>query len=352
MAFLKGNKKTDIVEGNLNPKWIVEKSDPLMLMCAIPFSLGELKILDTYISRINAADASHRTVVFTKEEYEKLMGLTCANPRSLDRCTDSLLCKRVRVKMPGGYFWKFNLFTSAGYLRDDYGKPIVELTCSEEAKELFFFIKDDGNTYQYFKYALENVIKLTRKASYLLYLHILHERYRGEWEIPLEELRDVVLDCQGQESYQEYKIFKRAVLDPAVKEVNKKTNCHFKYEPIKRGRWVIGIKFIYQSKQITGQMTIDELTNAPLLTDQSEKTEKEVDYGGELANLLGDAALNNEFSPEQVRVIQDLVLKAVKSNNHLELCDYLIERVHRMNAYNPAPAKRFAYLCKMLEKEI
>ena len=71
MARLKGEKEEII--GKLDPKYWVQKSDPLVLMRSVPFSLGELKILDTYISRINAADNSRRTVVFTKEEYESLI---------------------------------------------------------------------------------------------------------------------------------------------------------------------------------------------------------------------------------------------------------------------------------------
>lgn len=103
--------------------------------------------------------------------------------------------------MPDKAFLKFVLFTKAYYHKDEYGKPIIEITCTEEARDLFFCI----GKYHYFSYALENVINLTRKASYLLYLHILTNRFRGEWELSLEELRDEVLDCKEQESYQESK---------------------------------------------------------------------------------------------------------------------------------------------------
>ena len=70
MARLKGENEE--ITGKLDPKYWVQKSDPLVLMRSVPFTLGELKILDTYISRINAADDTRRTVIFTKEEYEEL----------------------------------------------------------------------------------------------------------------------------------------------------------------------------------------------------------------------------------------------------------------------------------------
>ena len=237
--------KNEEIQGNLDPKYWVQKSDPLVLMRSVPFSLGELKILDTYISRINAKDPTRRTVIFTKEEYEDLMGLSCVDYRTLQKHTKGILSKVVELQMPNKDYLQFVLFERAYYHKDEYGKPIIELTCTQLAQDLFFCI----NKYHYFKYALENVIKLTRKASYLLYVYIRHNRYRGEWDIALDELRDTVLDCKGQESYLAFKEFKRAVFDPAVKEVNKKTDCHFTYEAIKRGRREAKIQFIYHSHE-------------------------------------------------------------------------------------------------------
>lgn len=169
--------------------------NPLVLMRSVPFSLGELKILDTYISRINAADDTRRTVIFTKEEYEWFMGLSSANYRALEKNTKGMLGKVVELEMPNEEYLQFVLFEQALYCKDEYGKPIVKLTCTMTAKDLFFCI----GKYHYFSYALENVIKLTRKASYLLYIYIRLNRYRGEWDIDLDELRDSVLDCKVQE---------------------------------------------------------------------------------------------------------------------------------------------------------
>ena len=131
-----------------------------------------------------------------------------------------MLGKVVELEMPNKEYLQFVLFEQARYRKDEYGKPIVELTCTTMAKDLFFCM----GKYHYFKYALENVVNLTRKSSYLLYLYIRSNRYRGAWEIGIDELRDSVFDCAEQESYRAFKEFKRAVLEPAVKEVNTKTD--------------------------------------------------------------------------------------------------------------------------------
>lgn len=340
------------ITGNLDQKYWVQKADPLIAMKSVPFTLGELKILDTYISRINAADDTRRTVIFTKEEYEELMGLSCANPRALQKHIKALLSRVPELYMPNDEYISFVLFEKAYYHKDEYGKPIIELTCTETSKNLFFCI----GKYHYFKYALENVINLTRKASYLLYLHILTNRYRGEWELLLDELRDEVLDCKEQASYQEYKIFKNRVLDPAVKEVNKKTDCHFTYEPIKRGRKVAKIKFIYQSQeqeQLDGQLSLLDVEEQLEGLDEESISLKR--YGSKLAYFIGDIACKNEFTVEQVQVIKDLVIKIIPQNDVMERCNYVISQMNIMNAYDTSkdPIKnRFNYFRKMLEKEL
>ena len=75
-----------------------------------------------------------------------------------------------------------------------------------------------------------------------------------------------------------------------------------------------------------------------------------------MADLLGDCACDNEFTPEQIRVIQDLVIRVFPySTDHMAMCDYLIRKVHKMNLYDKDKKtikNRFSYLCTMIEKDI
>lgn len=351
--------------GKLDPKNWVQKSDPLVLMRTVPFSLGELKILDTYISRINAGDDSRRTVIFTKEEYEQLMGLTCADYRTLQKNTKGILSKVVELEMPDKEYLQFVLFEQARYHKDEYGKPVIELTCTNLAKDLFFCI----DKYHYFKYALENVIKLTRKASYLLYIYVWHNKWRKQWVIDLNELRDNVLDCKGQESYQAFKEFKRAVLDPAVKEVNEKTDCRFEYAVIKRGRKVSEITFIYHSEEIDpNQITFDELSQQQqpsLSADDEERIA--ASYGDENLAILAEGC-RYEFNKEQMEQIQ-LILTRIDIPKDRNLSGYsavvygrqhyLREKYAALNAEvekkqrkgNKPIKDRFKYFVSMLERD-
>ena len=349
--------------GNLDPKHWVQKSDPLVLMHSVPFSLGELKILDTYISRINAADEARRTVIFTKEEYEQLMDLSCVNYRALKKHTEGMLGKVVSLEMPNKEYLQFVLFQQARYYKDDYGKPLIELTCTDLAKDLFFCI----GKYHYFKYALENIINLTRKVSYLLYLHIKANRYRGDWDIPLDELRDKVLDCKEQESYQEYKIFKNRVLEPAVKEINAKTDCHFEYEPVKRGRRVAKIKFKYIASeqidgQIDGQFSFEQLNALEQNQNEDERWLKV--YGSEQLAILAQAC-RYEFGKEdmerifrvliRINIPEDYNTNDLTWGRHFYLCEKyaaLNAEASKKERKGEKPIKdRYKYFLSMLEKD-
>ena len=142
----------------------------------------------------------------------------------------------------------------------------------------------------------------------------------------------------------QYYRFNDLILKKCHKEICEKTDICFSYKPIKKGRSVSAIEFTVAtvSDQLPGQLSIIDFDDEP----------QEIEYGGELANLLGSAACDDEFSPEQIRVLQDLVIRAVPNGDNMERCDYLIHQVHKMNAYKPTREKRFNYLRRMIEKEI
>ena len=72
-------------------------------------------------------------------------------------------------------------------------------------------------------------------------------------------------------------------------------------------------------------------------------------FKAQLCKLLGEVACENEFTPQQIRVIQDLVLKAV-GHDHMECCNYLLHKMHMLNCYDAQ--NRYRYLITMLNNDI
>lgn len=189
----------------------------------------------------------------------------------------------------------------------------------------------------------------------MLFLYLLDNRFRKTWSIDLADLK-ALLNCNA-ERYKQFKFFNAEILKKCHKELCEKTDISFEYKPIKRGRTVSAVEFSVNT--LNDELT-EQLRSVPLELDSIAKNGEfvgqtnmftdEIDYGSELANLLGGSACDDEFSPEQVRVLQDLVLKAVPQQDNMLRCNYLIEQVHRMNMFKPK--NRFAYLCTIIKNDI
>ena len=67
-------------------------------------------------------------------------------------------------------------------------------------------------------------------------------------------------------SYQEYKILKRDVISPAIKEINKLSNIQIELETRRKGRSVTGVRFIIKPNpqlSLVGMDEEDEITQSP-----------------------------------------------------------------------------------------
>ena len=368
------------LENHLKDTAEVEKSRPLLLMKSVPFELGELKVLDTYISRINSENPNTRTVIFSKEEYEELIGVENIDWRTLAKHTRGLLGKIVELEMKPRQYMQFVLFTKAYYHLDEQGLAAVELTCSEEAQRLFFGIQEIG----YLKYQLANVLSLTSKYSYLLYLYLKDNVFRECWKVSVEELRDKKLDLKNNECYKQFKYFKRDVLDKAIKEINEKTDISYEWKPIKRGRTVTHIEFKYikpDENELVGQLSFEELPepqpkvpkiveeseNMPEIVDDEELRLKRFD-GDEELSILSEA-VKDEFSVEDITHIREILRRIpdIQPDKNLGTghwamvwgrAAYLREQYAKLNATSKKKLinggkginDRCAYFKQMLEK--
>lgn len=329
----------------------VQKARPLQSLSETDLTLPEFKILDAYLARINSHDQNKRTVKLEKGELEKALGVTEIKKDDLSKRLRHLFqVIEVKDDKKRKGFKLINLFEEADAEQDEDGLWQITLTCTSSAREYVFNIDNIG----YLRYRLKNVVNLTSRYSYVLFLYLLDNRFRKTWHIDLSDLK-ALLNCNA-ERYNQFKFFNAEILKKCHKELTDKTDVRFDYKPIKRGRSVSAIEFTVEtvadelalsnadrSDQLPGQLTWDELGE-----------DNEIDYGGELADLLGGAACDDEFSPEEIRVIQDLVLQATHTRDHLKMCDYLTHKVHLMNYYHSQkPIKnRFSYLKNMIENDI
>ena len=122
-----------IKESQIKESHVISKSRPLLAMRNSGYTLGEFKILDTYLSRINPMDASTARVTFSKKEYCQLMGIESGKVRTeqLANYTSHFLGNIVSIPRSDrkkGYIQKV-LFTTAEY---DEEEELIVLECNPE----------------------------------------------------------------------------------------------------------------------------------------------------------------------------------------------------------------------------
>lgn len=323
----------------------IQKARPLKSLSETDLTLPELKILDAYLARINSHN-NKRTVRLEKGELEKALDVSEIKQDDLEKRLRHLFqVIKVKDDRKRKGFKLINLFEEADAEQDDNGLWQITLTCTQSAREYIFNIDNIG----YLRYRLKNVINLTSRYSYVLFLYLLDNRFRKSWRIDFLELK-ALLNCNA-DTYKQYYRFNDLILKKCHKEICEKTDICFSYKPIKKGRSVSAIEFTVATVSDELANVSDQLPEQLSIIDFDDEPQ-EIEYGGELANLLGSAACDDEFSPEQIRVLQDLVIRAVPNGDNMERCDYLIHQIHKMNAYNPTREKRFNYLRRMIEKEV
>jgi hypothetical protein len=344
----------------LDEKYIVEKSKALVWAQFQDYSPGELKILDTYLSRINPREPDSSLVTFTKKEYAELMGLDSdIRTEQLKAYTGGLLSNVVTIDLPDKGYVQYALFSEAKcYLDDKTGQVTIEVDCNHKLKAAFFDIAKNG----YVRYQLKNIISLKSQYSVRLYPK-LKDRPFG-WTISVAELREMLGATAA--SYDVFKDFNKHVLQKAIKEINDVTDITVTTENIRKGRSVESIKFkvfeksphviskedaelfgdVQEEEPDENQMSMAEVFSAHFVDPDDPD-----DY---LA--LCASALPSNFTREQVELLRLLALEHMPydlrslEERDLWIHDYLYKKVKLMEA-TPDVQSPFAWLRKAVMED-
>ena len=337
----------DYTNSGKNPEnHFIQKSNPLLSLSETDMSLPELKILDVYLDRIDSHDQEKRTVQFKKGEIEEMLGISRILKADLEKRLRHL-SQTVKIEdesKPKG-FKLVSLFEEIDAWQDDDGLWQISLTCTNRAREYIFNIDNIG----YLRYRLKNIICLTSRYSYVLYLWLEHNRFRRSWEIDLTDLKNI-LRCTA-DTYRQFYRFNDLILKHCQKEILEKTDCCFSYEPIKRGRAVKALRF----------------TVEPLPIVEPESNQIAVDNYSNYIDLLRSACCPSsdskpEFSRTQMKQLIEIMscipqyklpadpTKAgsidIQRYHYLSICYAKMNRI----AEKTVIKNRFAYLSKILEE--
>ena len=332
-------------------KLIVQKSLPLFSLWRSELTLAEFKILDTYLSRINSHDTDKRVVMFEKGELENILGVKKINQKDLEDRLKHLMGNVIEIAdedIKKG-FKLITLFEEAIAEQDKNGLWQIKLECTQKAMKYFFNIENLG----YLRYKLRCITSLTSRYTYIMFIYLEANRYRKSWDIPVDELKQI-LDCDKEETYKAFKRFNDLLLKKVQKEMNEKTECRYKYEPIRKGRNVVAIHFEIETLSNTNLEEIDE--NQMTFEQWQEEAVKEKELWQEPLEAF-------EFNQEQydeifsvlITIPSDKLPQSQACHGSVELMRYhyldqKAKEILRRDKQKPIRSK-FAYLLKLMKQD-
>ena len=326
----------------------IQKARPLRSLAETELTLSEFKILDAYLARINSHDPDKRTVKLEKGELEKSLGVSEIKKDDLNKRLRHLFqVIEVKDESKKKGFKLINLFEEADAEQDDDGLWQITLTCTPSAREYVFNVDNIG----YLRYRLKNVIGLTSRYSYVLFLYLLDNRFRKTWRIPLAELKKL-LGCTA-DAYKQYYRFNDLVLKKCYKELTEKTNIRFSYQPIKRSRTVSEVEFTVKTIMDELPKVDDPIPGQLTFMDPDEIPDN--DFGGNLSFLA--EACHNEFSDAEMQeIIQILITMQFPKHQFGEWFaryHYLAEKYARLGveASRKKITNRFSYFRKIIMQD-
>lgn len=331
--------------GNL----LVQKSNPLLSLSETGLTLAEFKILDAYLGRINSHDPEKRFIRLEKGEIERLLSVSQIKPDDLENRVKNLF-QTVKIKDNNKRkgFTLIALFEKAECYQDEDGLWQVDLGASPSAMEYIFNPERLG----YLRYSLRNVVKLTSRYSYVLFLYLEQNRHMHlSWEVPLDELK-AIMRCTA-DTYTQFKRFNDLVLKKCCEELNEKTDCKFSYDPVKRGRAVKAVRFTLETvaNQLDGQLSLADIAESQPI-DEDEKASA---YSTELLGFLASAC-DFEFDDQEMRVLMDLILQLYpySHDSGIERFNYLRQKYNILTLYASKQkiTSRFGYLKALIEVDI
>lgn len=347
-------KKIEPIVGLGNEdKLTVQKSLPLFALWRSELTLSEFKILDTYLSRIDSHKPEKRQVLLTKGEIEEALGVQKINNPDLKARLKHLMGNVVEVpdKDTKKGFRLVTLFEEAEAEQDENGLWQVKLECTQKAMRYFFNVENLG----YLRYKLRCITSLTSRYTYIMFIYLEANRFRKSWEVELEELKSI-LACEDEEYAKEFKYFNRDVLKKVQKEMHEKTECRYTYEPVKKGRKVVAIRFTVETLP---KLTIDSDydPNQYTLDDWQNNKRDEICHGFSSPEF-------EDFTDEQLELLKDLGWSRKRDadyQKHKELlndtvlaCEYAVSDYLRQTiimAKTRHPKNLFLYVKKMVESD-
>ena len=228
---------TDTYEKKYPENWVVMQNR--IEQCFHKMTLDEKRLLILASPTARMIDASEKDAIeVTAEQFANECGIKVSSAyKQLEVASKNLLNRSFSyINERGkrvGVTWVIRAIYEDGYISVCFPDEVLIMLKAFDASNPFT------------KYKKENVLLL--KGEYSIDLYHIAKKYEGMSTFQMT-LEDYKLELGLPKSYNRINNLKARALEPAIKEINEKTDINITYENIKRGRTVIGLKFTVKPK--------------------------------------------------------------------------------------------------------
>ncbi len=282
----------------LKKEYPTERSNLLTEMRAHSMTLQELRFLSIYLSKINPLDINSRYVEFSLDEFQKIMELGRIDKNHIKEVFTRLLCKVVEIPINTGRRKGFSMVTLFNkcqcFWDDNREETLIIIDAHDDTLPLLFDLQNN-----FLKYQLWNCLRL--KSVNQIRMYEILKQYETTKDksrtLSIEDLKDMLgID---KKEYPVWQDFKTKVIEVCKKALKENTDIYFEYEPIKKGRKFVEIKFlIYKNKDYKDPLQLDEFI-------QTNKDVIEVDCVNITSSAMGDVECEPEITSEQNNILTE-----------------------------------------------
>ena len=228
---------TDTYEKKYPENWVVMQNR--IEQCFHKMTLDEKRLLILASPTARMIDASEKDAIeVTAEQFANECGIKVSSAyKQLEVASKNLLNRSFSyINERGkrvGVTWVIRAVYEDGYISVCFPDEVLIMLKAFDASNPFT------------KYKKENVLLL--KGEYSIDLYHIAKKYEGMTTFQMT-LEDYKLELGLPKSYNRINNLKARALEPAIDEINEKTDITITYENVKRGRTVIGLKFTVKPK--------------------------------------------------------------------------------------------------------
>lgn len=219
------------------PGEIVKKSNALARARWSVESVWEPRLVALLASRVQPDDTDFH--VYEIPVAEIMRGSTGGKDyREIEAVVDRVMSRVLTIRDNDGWT-KYNVFSRCRYRKKD---SILELGFHPDLKPHYLNLQK-----HFARYNLIEFLTLSSTYSQRMFEFLKSWDDQPEKEVGLEELFDL-LDAP-QSFKKDFRNFRIRVLEKSYKDIHEKTSLRYEWEPIKQGRSVVAIRFIFSGKR-------------------------------------------------------------------------------------------------------